>query len=600
MSSWHFTGMPLVTEKVVYICASKSTQNRELSLLLLDAKDGKLQKSVAIGTHAVDPNQSRGERSTVPSMCLVGDRLYLDTHAGALVSLQAGTGVVDWGVLYESPTQQQNYYYYEYVPPQYGVSGPLFAGGMLFAKGMRSPRLMGLRPDGPTVGWNRPVAERDVLVGADDDCVYLGGNELTAYSLQTQELLWATPPAAVRRLERAPVDEDQDLSVFGAAGFTKSTSIRAGSCDCSVEWIWMPSAARCTLRPLHWSRSRTWPSPRMLCPLPPPVRELTRVPRASNNIWLRRPLPANLRPAGPRGTRAMKLRSVFACLFLGSVAMILAAPPAAAQIYSTGAPSDGITVSGTGEVAARPNLVEIDLQVSGKAELTGDALVKYRDAKQRVLDALAKLKLENMNSSEHGLSISVGGSAEQQQRVINGMMQNAGKNQVDVSSVVRVRFNNVRDVPPEELIKTIGRLLDAAHDAGIDIGPNAADMMRAYRYGQALTNNLPVRFVLSDLSELREAAYEKAVHDARDRATRLAKLHQVKLGSALSIQETLVSGDNPTVQQVYQPYQQNSTQPLVESDGPRIVSSSLAPVPVQVKLMVRFAIVQPEPATAQK
>jgi uncharacterized protein YggE len=282
------------------------------------------------------------------------------------------------------------------------------------------------------------------------------------------------------------------------------------------------------------------------------------------------------------------------------VCVMLIAGTAAAQVYTTGgAPSDGITVSGSGEAAARPNMVEIDLQVSGKAELTGDALVKYRDAKQRVLDALGKLKIENMTSSEQGLSISVGGSAEQQQRVINGMMQNMGKNQVDVSSTIRVRFNNIRDVPAEELFKTVGRLLDAARDAGIEVGPTAADMMRAYRYGQAITNNLPVRFVLTDLNELRESAYEKAVNDARNRATRLAKLHQVKLGSALSIQETLVSGDQPQVQ-VYQQYPQASIPALAESEGPRIVTSSLAPVPVQVKLMVRFAIAQPEPATASK
>ncbi len=56
-----------------------------------------------------------------------------------------------------------------------------------------------------------------------------------------------------------------------------------------------------------------------------------------------------------------------------------------------------------------------------------------------------------------------------------------------------------------------------------------------------------MRFVLADLSALREKAYEKAVADAHNRATRLAKLHHVKLGSALSIQEILVGGDQVSV-----------------------------------------------------
>ena len=54
---------------------------------------------------------------------------------------------------------------------------------------------------------------------------------------------------------------------------------------------------------------------------------------------------------------------------------------------SKSAASDGISVYGAAEVMARPNVVEIDLHVAGKAELTGDALVKYRDAKGRTATA---------------------------------------------------------------------------------------------------------------------------------------------------------------------------------------------------------------------
>jgi uncharacterized protein YggE len=261
-------------------------------------------------------------------------------------------------------------------------------------------------------------------------------------------------------------------------------------------------------------------------------------------------------------------------------------------------------VSGNGDVSARPNLVEIDLQVTGKAELTGDALVKYRDAKKRLLEALEKLKVPNFTVSDHGLSINVGNSAEVQQRMMNGQMQNPGKPQVEVVSTVRMRLSDVRDIPPEDLIKTVGRLMDVAQDAGVTIGPSPAELMRAYRFGQAAQNTLPVRFVLTDLAELREKAYEAAVADARSRATRLAKLHQVKVGAPTSIQEILVGGDQPVSQAIQinlnQFTQQNNTPTATESEGPRIVSSSLAGVPLQVKLMVRFAIAPQDPSTAQK
>lgn len=293
----------------------------------------------------------------------------------------------------------------------------------------------------------------------------------------------------------------------------------------------------------------------------------------------------------------MKLQCMVCRLLIVALTLVGNAALGWAQFMPNAAATDGISVYGTGEVSARPNLVEIDLHVSGKAELTGDALVKYRDAKKRVIEALEKLKVKNMTTEEYGLSITVGNSLEQQQRFNNGMPQTPGKPQVDVSSTVRAKLTAVRDVPAEDLIKTVGKLMDVAQDSGVSVGPNPAEVMRAMRYNQAVSNASPVRFVLADLAELREKAYEKAVADARSRATRLAKLHHVTLGSALSIQEILVGGDQITVNGA----QFNQANPSDDEEGlPRIASTTLAPVPVQVKLLVRFAITPADPATAQQ
>jgi outer membrane protein assembly factor BamB len=79
-----------------------------------------------------------------------------------------------------------------YQPAQFGTSGPLAAGGLLFAKGMRSPRLIAIDPSGPTSAWRRPIGLSALLAGADDKRLYIGGEELAAYDLQTQELVWST------------------------------------------------------------------------------------------------------------------------------------------------------------------------------------------------------------------------------------------------------------------------------------------------------------------------------------------------------------------------------------------------------------------------
>ncbi len=270
------------------------------------------------------------------------------------------------------------------------------------------------------------------------------------------------------------------------------------------------------------------------------------------------------------------------------------------------AASDGISVYGTGQVAARPNLVEVDLKVLGKAELTGDALVKYRDAKKRLIESLEKLGLENLSTEERGVSISAGNSLAQQQRIVNGVVQNPGKPQIVVSSTVRVRLKNIREAAPQDVLKTVGRLIDVAQDAGVNVGLTQAEMLMRQRYGNFGYQSTNVRFVVADLDELREKAYERAVADARNRASRLARLNHVKLGPALSVQEIQVAGDSQTDTKSINPYlpyvvNLNLRAPTPEtSQQPRISSTTLTDIPVQVKLLVRFAIQPADPATAQK
>jgi outer membrane protein assembly factor BamB len=177
---------------LVYIGATRTTKNTELSLLALDAGTGKLIKSITLGSHAVDPNQVYYDRPSEPSILPLGGRLFVETHAGALMSVEPQSGTIDWGIMYESPPPQQGYYYYEYQPPQLAVGDPIVRDGMLFTKGMRSHRLVALRTDAPGLTWNRPVDRAAVVIGIDAERVYVSGEDLMAYSLKTQEVLWST------------------------------------------------------------------------------------------------------------------------------------------------------------------------------------------------------------------------------------------------------------------------------------------------------------------------------------------------------------------------------------------------------------------------
>ncbi|HET6878901.1 MAG TPA: SIMPL domain-containing protein [Pirellulales bacterium] len=286
-----------------------------------------------------------------------------------------------------------------------------------------------------------------------------------------------------------------------------------------------------------------------------------------------------------------------ALLLAASLALLTATSPSAAQMVMTtdGGHTPGISVYGTGETVAKPDVVEISLRATAAAELTGDAIIKYRDTKRRTLEAFDKLKLDKLEIEELGVSLSDQTSAEAMQMMWRGMQAPAGKAKVEISSALRLRLAGIRDHSSEQVMETVGKLLDTAKDSGASIGPTQAEMNMAWRYGQQANSTL-VRFIVRDLNKLREEAYENAVEDARTRARRLAKLNGIKLGDVLGVQEVQVSGDD----------QQMTTTPwgqvlpsYKKASEPEISSEQFAEIPFRVKLLVRFSILPADEKTAQ-
>lgn len=280
-----------------------------------------------------------------------------------------------------------------------------------------------------------------------------------------------------------------------------------------------------------------------------------------------------------------------------SVGLLLLAPRASAQTASADPRTEGIAVQGIGERAAKPNQVEVDLQVAGAAELYGDALVKYRDVKRRTLESFEALKLDNLSIEERGVALARGDSAEAMQMMMRGQAPTSVKYKVELSSRLRIKLGGIAEMPAEQVLETLGKLLDTARDSGADVGPSAAEMNMAYRYGRQISGSMS-RFVLQDFEGLREEAYKAAIDDARARAERLASLNGLKLGRVLSVSEVAVSGDETSTQS--QPsYDGSPSRSGEPRRGARIETDLFADVPVRVRLMVRFAIEDPAADTAQ-
>ena len=242
------------------------------------------------------------------------------------------------------------------------------------------------------------------------------------------------------------------------------------------------------------------------------------------------------------------IRSDVAVIFSAAMALAISACPARGQFYEgPGAPGgtqaniDGFAVVGKGTAAAKPNRLEIELEVSASSELSADAIVKYRDAKKRLQDAFSTLKMSNVAVEERGLLVDQKGQAFNPY-YMDMPPARKGKVEVQLKRKLVVSVSNIRSLDEEALLQLVAKLLDVAQDAGGKVGGGADFNPYYYSRFNQMGGKL-VRFVLDDFEALQEKAYGEAIADARAKAARLAKLSGVELGRVAGIREVVVPGE---------------------------------------------------------
>lgn len=276
--------------------------------------------------------------------------------------------------------------------------------------------------------------------------------------------------------------------------------------------------------------------------------------------------------------------------FVFMLASIVGAPgrPARAQFFGpnsgrTGASEniEGLTVAGKGVVSARPDLIEIDLEVAAASELTADSIVKYRDARRKIQEAFAALKLANVTMEERGLLVNKKGVASSRYFFM-GEPNTRAKTEVQLSRKLVVKGTDIRKMDEDALLQLTGKLLDVAQDAGAKVGGAADFDPYDYYYGSPRRAEGLVRFVLDDFEKLQEEAYGKAIADAHARAERLARLSRVELGPIVAVREISVPGET-------QAASANAGRDDEELRK-RLVASKFQEIPVRVELLVRFEV----------
>lgn len=207
---------------------------------------------------------------------------------------------------------------------------------------------------------------------------------------------------------------------------------------------------------------------------------------------------------------------------LGAVASV-------APLHADGQPAaNGVTVTASGEVKAKPTAVEIDVTVAESDARAGDALTKYDEAKKRLIEACGELKMATLAIEERAVEVT---AEPGQADAFGGVVAPAAFGfqpavvvapqgfanvpppkgpEIRFGRTIRLTLKGIRDKPEAEVLTTIGTILDAVRDAGGRVGPVAGDPQASFGFRKATC-----RFVLDDLPELRKKATEAALAQAR-------------------------------------------------------------------------------------
>ena len=243
----------------------------------------------------------------------------------------------------------------------------------------------------------------------------------------------------------------------------------------------------------------------------------------------------------------------------------------------------GITVAGSGMVKGRPTQVEIGAVVAGEAELTNDALVKYRDAKKRAVAAVEGLKMKDLAVESTGVSINQAYDPNAQQMMMQGRATNIGKPKVQASESMKIVLKGVDKLQTDALLDTVMKVIDTGRDAGLQIGPPTP--MNYYQMQQMMNNqtgSTMLEFKVGDPAKMREDAYKQAMDDAKAKAKRLADLAGVKLGKIVSVQDSGIAMNSPQMN----PYGYQ----MPQTDPSELTSQMLSDISLRVTLTVQFEI----------
>jgi uncharacterized protein YggE len=241
---------------------------------------------------------------------------------------------------------------------------------------------------------------------------------------------------------------------------------------------------------------------------------------------------------------------------------------------------DHITVTASGQASIKPDVAEVRAAVTGSAAMAADALKKFHDNRRRAVEAIKKLKLENLSVDGGGLSMTSTGANANRMVQILGANQNAGTpGHITVTETLVLRLSAIDRMKEGEPAKAVSSMIDAAKDAGLTLG-SAGGMQSEL-----------VRFRSTKLEDARTAAVQNAMQSARRKADALAALSKAKIVRIASSREVTAPPVPASVTNPLSSWMAMMGMPEggLSADADEAASNVLKPIPVNVTIEVQFA-----------
>lgn len=185
-----FLGDPVYDDGTVIAVAHKGS-SRQLYLLGLAPEDGALKWEVDIGTPAGRSASMGWGGATVPDLPVVipdGSWIYIMGDGGAVVAVDRDAKAIGWAMRHELTASSP--WYNRGVPPSPG--SVVFVNGVLYFRAASSRMLHALDVRRRQLRWRpRPVNPHTAIVAADDELLYLLGEQLSAWRLRDGSQVWA-------------------------------------------------------------------------------------------------------------------------------------------------------------------------------------------------------------------------------------------------------------------------------------------------------------------------------------------------------------------------------------------------------------------------